>query len=219
MIEPEGPSGAAAFSDGIFAATVARDHAVIRGQLDLAVLALGIGDCLDEVLFPVLRRIGRSWQSGQLDIAAERLATETTRGWLETLALSSPEPTAAPPLVLTCGPADQHSIGLESLGVLLRHHGQSCRVLGPRPSVRAVQVAVRANRPRGVVLVSHLRRNRLSATQALRAAAALGPEVFYAGEAFGSARLRRNVPGTHLDTDLRGARDVLLGLSKGGNLG
>jgi methanogenic corrinoid protein MtbC1 len=199
------------FRHELLVASVDYVPAGVRDRLDHAVRTLGLGACLDNVLFPALREIGLRWQLGRFDIEAERLATEAMRGWLEGLALSAPEPDGSAPLVLTCGPADLHSIGLEALGVLLRHHGRDCRMLGARVPVRALTIAVKANRPSGVVVVSHLRTNRLSATQALRAAAALGPEVFYAGGAFSTARLRRNVPGTHLDANLQSACAVILG--------
>ncbi len=191
-------------------ACVAYDPAGVRGRLDDASRALGLGHCLDNVLFPALREIGRRWQQGHLDIEAERLSSEAVRGWLEALAHQAPGPSDAAPLILTCGPADLHSIGLEALGVLLRHQGHPCRVLGGRVPVRTLSVAVRASRPPAVVVVSHLRANRLSATQSLRAAAAMGPDVFYAGGAFSSARQRRHVPGTHLDTTLQGACALIL---------
>ena len=39
----------------------------------------------------------------------------------------------------------------------------------------------------------------------------MGPEVFYAGHAFDSVQLRRDVPGTHLDTTLQAACALILG--------
>jgi hypothetical protein len=70
---------------------------------------------------------------------------------------------------------------------------------------------MRANQPRAVVIASHLSANRASATRSLRAAAAMGAEVYYAGSAFASVRLRRHVPGTHLDSTLQSACDLILG--------
>ncbi len=201
----------AVFVREIVAACANYDPARVRQELGLAVEAIGVGGCMDDVLFPALRRIGSLWQSGQLDLEAERLTSEVVRGWLEVLALGAPEPMEAAPLILACGPADRHSIGLEALGVLLSHQKRRCRVLGSRTSVRTLTTAVQANRPSAVVITSHLRANRMSATLSLRAAAALGPEVFYAGDAFASARLRRHVPGTHLDTNLQGACALILG--------
>lgn len=212
-----GPRESTALVQELLTAAATGDPAGVRAQLDLGVEALGVGGCLDEVLFPAMRDIGRWWQTGNLDIEAERLATEVARGWLEGLALRAPEAIDAPPVVLTCGPADLHSIGLEAFGVLLRYHRRPCRVLGTRVSVRALTIAVKANRPSDVVLVSHLRSHRLGAAQALRAVAALGPRVFYAGDAFSSVRSRRNLPGTYLDTDLQGACAVLLERSSAAN--
>lgn len=210
MLEGSTPMRPEAFIRAVLVASASYDPAAVRHQLDLAEAELGLGRCLDDVLFPALREIGHLWQRGGFDIEAERLASEAVRGWLETLALEAPEPSEAAPLILTCGPADLHTIGLEALGILLRRHGRPCRVLGSRVTVRALTVAVRVNRPSGVVVVSHLRANRLTATQAIRAAAALGPAVFYAGAAFSTVRLRRNVPGTHLDANLQSACDVIL---------
>ena len=186
------------------------DPTGVRDELDLATEALGIGGCLDDVLFPAMRQIGQLWHGGHLDLEAERLTSEVVRGWLEVLALGAPEAGDAAPLLLACGPADRHSIGLEALGVLLRLQRRRCRILG-RTSVRTLTTAVRANQPSAVVIASHLRANRASATLSLRAAAALGPAVFYAGDAFASARLRRHVPGTHLDSTLQAACALILG--------
>jgi methanogenic corrinoid protein MtbC1 len=202
--------GQADLVDEIVGACIAYDAARVQDQLDRAVQALDLGNCIDEVLFPVLRRIGALWQSGQIDLEAERLTSEAVRGWLELCSLRAPEPQHATPLLLACGPADRHSIGLEALAVLLRHQRRRCRVLGPRTSVRALTTAVLANGPGAVVIASHMRANRSSATAALRAAVALGPEGFYAGEAFASVRLRRHVPGTHLDGSLSAACTTIL---------
>ncbi len=201
----------AVFVQEIVVACAEYDPARVRDELDLAAETLGIGGCIDEVLFPALRQIGHLWHCGHLDLDAERLTSEVVRGWLEVLTLRAPEPIDAAPLLLACGPADRHSIGLEALGVLLRLQRRRCRVLGGRTSVRALTTAVRANRPSAVVIASHLKANRASATLSLRAAAALGPEVFYAGDAFASVRLRRHVPGTHLDTTVQGACALILG--------
>jgi methanogenic corrinoid protein MtbC1 len=186
------------------------DPTRVRDELDLTLGATSLGGCVDDVLFPALRQIGSLWQTGQLDLEAERLTSEAIRGWLEVLALRAPEPYDAAPLLLACGPADQHSIGLEALDVLLRHQRQRCRVLGSRTSVRTLTTAMRANQPSAVVIASHLSANRASATQSLRAAAATGAEVYYAGNAFASVRLRRHVPGTHLNSTLQSACDLIL---------
>jgi len=203
----------AAFVREIVVACADFDPTRVRDGLNLAVDALTLGACVDDVLFPALREIGLLWQHGHLDLEAERLSSEAVRGWLEALALQAPEPTDAAPVILACGPADRHSIGLEALGVLLRRQRRRCRFLGSRTSVQTLTTAIEANPPSGVVIVSHLEANRVGATQALRAAAAMGPAVFYAGHGFASVQVRRNVPGTYLDMTLQAACALILGSS------
>jgi MerR family transcriptional regulator, light-induced transcriptional regulator len=193
------------FVGGLLAASAGMSPPGVRDHLDRAVLALGLGGCVDDVLLPAMRQIGVRWQLGQLDIETERLTTETVRSWLEEAARRAPRPGPIAPLVLACGPRDRHSIGLEVLGVLLRHRGRSLRMLGPRTSLRTLTTAVRATRPSGVVIVSHLQATRLSAAQSLRAAADLDTEVFYAGEAFATTAMRRDIPGIYLGTNFQAA--------------
>jgi hypothetical protein len=193
------------FVSGLLAASAAESPSRVRDQLDRAVLALSLGGCVDDVLLPAMRQIGTRWQHGLLAIDTERLTTETVRGWFETVALRAPKPDPIAPLVLACGPAERHSIGLEALGLLLRYQRRTCRMLGPRTSIRAITTAVKANKPSAVIIVSHLHATRLSATQSLLAAADLSANLFYAGDAFATASLRRDIPGIYLGTNLQAA--------------
>jgi hypothetical protein len=203
-------SPSARLVDEILIASAADDPAGVRGHLDAALRAFGLGVCVDDVMLPAMREIGSRWQRGLFGIDSERLTSETVRGWLETVALGAPEPQLRATLLLACGPSDQHSIALEALGVLLRFQQQPCRMLGPRTSARALTVAAAANNPSGIILVSHLKASRLEATQALRSVTGLGAELFYAGGAFATARLRRHVPGTYLGTNLQSACTAIL---------
>jgi MerR family transcriptional regulator, light-induced transcriptional regulator len=184
-------------------------------QLERAGIERGTGECVDEVLFPALRRIGRWWQSEQCGTDTERLATEVGRTWVAGVAASAPVPLEAPSVVLACGPGDRHTVGLEALAALLRQEQQPCRVLGARVAPRAIVTAVGAGPARAAVVVSHLRAHRLAATQALRSVVPLGADLFYAGAAFSTVRLRRNVPGTFLGTSLQAACATIVGTGTG----
>jgi MerR family transcriptional regulator, light-induced transcriptional regulator len=186
------------------------DPATMRLVLEQATEACGLGECLDGVLMPGMRAIGALWQSGQCSIEKERLATESARAWLQSHEVLVPAPDRGSPVVLACGPADRHSLGLEALGILLRYQGQECRLLGARVSTIALATAIRASLPAAVVIVSHLRVNRNRAAESLRLAQGRVPELFYAGDAFATARLRRNLPGTYLGTRLQAASSLIL---------
>ena len=186
------------------------DPTAMRLTLEQATEACGLGECLDDVLLPGMRAIGALWQSGQCGIDKERLATECVRAWLQSHEVLVPAPDRGPPVVLACGPTDRHSLALEALGILLRYQGQECRLLGARVSTKTLATAIRASLPAAVVIVSHLRANRNRAAESLRLAQGRVPELFYAGDAFATARLRRNLPGTYLGTRLQTASSLIL---------
>jgi hypothetical protein len=200
----------AGFASRFLSAFRRDDPTAMRLELEQATQACGLGDCLDDVLLPGMRAIGALWQSGQCGIEKERLATESARAWLQSHEVLVPAPEPGPPVVLACGPTDQHSLGLEALGILLRYQGQNCRLLGARVSSRALTTAIRASRPSAVVIVSHLRVNRNRAAESLRTAQEWGPELFYAGNAFATVKSRRNLPGTYLGTRLQTATSLIL---------
>jgi methanogenic corrinoid protein MtbC1 len=179
-------------------------------ELKHATDAFGLGNCLDDVLLPGMRAVGDLWQSGQCNIEKERLATECARAWLQSHEVLVPAPAGGPPVVLACGPTDEHSLGLEALGILLRYEGQNCRLLGARVSTRTLVTAIRASHPAAVVIVSHLRANLHRAAESLRTAQGRVPELFYAGNAFATAELRRDLPGTYLGTRLQTASSLIL---------
>jgi MerR family transcriptional regulator, light-induced transcriptional regulator len=58
-------------------------------------------------------------------------------------------------------------------------------------------------------VVSHLSLGRRTATDAIRAVAALGMPTFYAGNAFIAAPVRQRLPGTYLGDSIRGAARVV----------
>ena len=195
---------------GLLAASRADDPGAVRAVLEQSSAALGLGPCIDTVLLPAMRQVGAWWQDETIGIETERLTTEAVRCWLETLTLQAPPPDGRPPMVLACGSGERHSLGLEALGVLLRYRLQACRLLGARASGQALIAAIRANRPSGLVLVSHHRASRRGATDSLQQVASLVPALFYAGAAFATEASRRDVPGTYLGTNIEAASDVIL---------
>jgi MerR family transcriptional regulator, light-induced transcriptional regulator len=196
--------------DRLLSASDRGDAEGLRAELSQAAALLGPAGCIDEVVFPAMKQIGLWWESGHCDVEQERFTSETVRGWLDGLAARAPAPIAADPVVLACGPSDQHTIGMEALALLLRLQQRPCRVLGARVAIPALVTAARANNAPAVVLVCHLNSGRQRAIRAIRAVNALPTAVFYAGNGFSSPRSRRNVPGRYLGTRVRQACADLL---------
>lgn len=189
----------------ILAAAERLDPASIRAGLDEAAATLGLADCLDDVLLPAMRQVGVWWAVGRCDVVHERMATEAARAWLDRRSSLAPAPTRAQSILLACGPSDLHTIGLESTAVLLRYQGWPCRVLGARTPTLTLATAARASAVAGVIVVSHMASGRLRAIESIRAVNDLDIEVFYAGNAFATARSRRGVPGQYLGVRVQDA--------------
>ncbi len=174
--------------------------------LDAAQQSLGLGRTVDDVLLPALRQLGRRWQSGEADVSHEHLATNAVRGWLSKISQSGP-PRQFRPIVLCCGPRDDHTLGLEALRALLAERGFDCLLLGARTPVESLTRAVRDTAAAAVILVCHLPAGRQDAVDALRSAELRRTSIYYAGGAFASPQARHGVPGHHLGDNLTNAAD------------
>ncbi|MGI8994026.1 MAG: MerR family transcriptional regulator [Nocardioidaceae bacterium] len=197
------------FIDGFLQAAYALDPRSADHVLEHARGQLGLDTAVCGVMLPAMRQIGQWWESGRCDVAHEHLATEACRAWLNRLLFTGPAPWQPETLILACGPRDFHTLGLESMGVLLRHRGWSCRVLGARLPAGSLVTAVRGTGAVAVILVSHLSVGRRPAADALRAVQATGAMLFYAGNAFISPHSRRAVPGTYLGEDFVHAAETV----------
>jgi methanogenic corrinoid protein MtbC1 len=191
-------------------AVLGLDPRGLADALNSALAGLGLDATIDGVLLPAMRQVGRDWEAGRCDPAHEHLATETIRAWLSQI--TSDRRLAHrqhQPILLACGPNDHHTLGLESVGALLRERGRDCRILGARTPAASLATAIEEVSPAAVVVVSHLAVARRSAVAALRLAQLSNAHVFYAGNAFLSRQARRGVPGSYLGDDLSYAADII----------
>jgi methanogenic corrinoid protein MtbC1 len=180
----------------------------IARTLDAARETLGLDRTVDEVLLPAMREIGEWWHAGRIDVSHEHLATNATHAWLA--AIRPPGPLRPQsPIILSCGPLDHHTLGLEAIGALLRQRRWDCRMLGARTPAQSLVRAVVETDAVAVVLVCHLPAGRSAAIETLRSAQLRERHVFYAGGAFGSPRSRRGVPGHYLGTNIAQATDLV----------
>ena len=207
LLEP--PASARRFVDAFLDAAQGMDPAGVRMCLDQALGELGLGETIDDVLMPAMRRIGRWWEIGRCDIGHEHLATEAVRTWLGRFVAFAPRTGVVRPVLLACGPRDSHTLGVEALAALLALGGLVCWQLGARTPTASLVLTARQVRPAAAIVVSHMSNGRRAATEGVRAVAALGVPTFYAGNAFLAASVRRPLPGTYLGDRLRTAALVV----------
>jgi methanogenic corrinoid protein MtbC1 len=124
-------------------ATVNADVSAVLGAVEQALLLDSIEEAFSEVLSPALVEIGERWESGELSVAQEHLASATVRSSLQRL-LADTRGAVRGVAVLACAPGERHEIGLLMLAVLLRADGWQVAYLGPdTPFAETVALAQR----------------------------------------------------------------------------
>jgi hypothetical protein len=184
--------------DLLLAAAQHLDTPRIRRELEQARQTHGLVVTLEHVLLPVLQEIGRRWETGLSDVAHEHLLTGAILSWLTLAEQLAPPATDPGPVVLACGPHDQHTLGLHAFSVLLAHRGFDCRYLGAETPIESLALAARSCEAQAVVLVSHLDQSRPAALAALQHLSAQSWRLYYAGAAFSDPRWRSDTPGVYL---------------------
>ena len=208
-VKAETATSAESLIEALLQASQAFKPETIGKILDTAQQAFGLGRTVDDVLLPALRQIGQRWQAGEADVSHEHLATYAIHGWLSKHHQTRPPPRQLPPIVLCCGPRDDHTLGLEALGALLAERGVECLLLGARTPAESLVRAVRDTAAAAVILVSHLPAGRQAAIDALRSAELNQTSIYYAGGAFATRQARHGVPGHHLGDNLTRAADTI----------
>jgi hypothetical protein len=201
---------AAQFIRRVLTASQDLDPIGLHAQLDLAATVLGLARCLDDIVMPTTRLLRRLLVKGQHDAAQELMAIEAVRTWLNHRGSFAPSPQEIGPILLACGPRDRHTVGLESMALLLRFQRWPCQVLGARISTFTLTIAARAAGATGVVVTSSESRARPHAIASLRAIDALGIPVFFAGSAFEPENSRTGLPGRYLGTSIEAACILLI---------
>jgi DNA-binding transcriptional MerR regulator len=198
------------YADRIVKGALALDQQRVRSALEDAAAALTVEQAIEGVVLPALKEIGIKWQRGVCDVAGEHLASGQIRQWLGDMLERARPSATSNTIVVSTGPADFHSVGLEAFSVFLAHRGWNPLVLGALTPVVALVESVRRLGARGAVVVCHMGVTRRASLESIRAVASLpGASVYYAGNGFAAARARRGVPGTYLGTDMTAAAETV----------
>ncbi|MFB6620431.1 MerR family transcriptional regulator [Streptomyces sp. NPDC056367] len=158
---PEPVSGlpAADVRRGLSRAAVRLDGPALDSLLRGVVAEHGPVTAWEEVMVPTLHAVGRKWESsGDRYVEVEHLLSwhVSTALRLVTPAGRGSVPTA-PPVVLACVPAEQHTLPLEALAAGLAERGLPTRMFGAAVPAEALDAAVRRLGPAAVVLWSQAR--------------------------------------------------------------
>jgi DNA-binding transcriptional MerR regulator len=133
-----------------FAATADLDPERLQTVLRGAVLSLGAPGFLDEVVAPLLRRIGTAWHAGEIGIAHEHAASVVVRRVLGWLVEFVEVPDDAPRAVVACLAHERHELGAALATATAAHAGWRVIYLGP--DLPAAEIAAAALRQKADVV-------------------------------------------------------------------
>lgn len=190
---------------GVVKASRELDPLGLQSKLDLALAALGLARCVDEIVMPATRLLRGLVATGHRSADQDLVATEAIRTWLNVQGSYAPAPRELGPILLACGSRETQLVGVESLALLLRFQRRPCQVLGARISTFTLKIAAQAAGAVGVVVISNDSRGLPRAVVLLRAVDELGIPVFFTGDAFESPGGREQAAGRYLGTGIDGA--------------
>lgn len=152
---PDHPA-AADLTDRLEASIEAFDAPTTDELVDDVFARFTVPRALDEVLLPVMRRIGEGWQDDPRLIAREHFATNTLRPRLQRLLRSAPTGTGRA-CVAAAPEGEDHDLGLLAGCAVIAQAGWRIHYLGIRTPTTALERGVAELRPAVVMIGSMFR--------------------------------------------------------------
>ncbi len=167
---------------------------------------------LEEVLFPVLYRIGEYWGEGTVSCATEHFTTEVIRRELAAALASAPDARPNSPSVLLACPEDErHELGLLAMALLLNMRGLRVFYLGADVPASDLLFAIGKTKPSAVCLSATTASGLASLGRTARSLVSNRAPVrlFVGGPAFGRGDNDDAIPGVRLPHSLRTAANAI----------
>ncbi len=192
------------------------DAARLRATLRAAALELATPVLMQELLVPLMTRIGDDWRRGSLHIHQEHLATAVVRSLLDTMRDAHSRSFGGPSIVVATPSDEPHEIGALMAAVLAAAEGWQVTYLGANLPLSEVAAAARRTGARSVALSVVCREHDLGLAEDLtRMRPLLPPEtvVLVGGRAAASYDEVLREIGARCVTDLNDFREQLRRLS------
>ena len=142
------------------------------------------------VIDPAMREVGRLWETAQVSVAQEHLATQITQSVIATLGLqldAEASVGAGRLAIVASSPGERHALGGQMVADFLESQGWTALALGPDTPVEELVGFARAQHAELVALSTALTRNLLSVTRTCGLLRKLDPAplIVVGGQAYG----------------------------------
>jgi methanogenic corrinoid protein MtbC1 len=118
------------------------DTAELEGALDRASVALSRPALMEQVIVPLMQRIGDAWRDGSLRVAHEHLASAIVRSFVGNLNGTFNTLSLAPAMVVTTPAGQLHEIGALLAAAAASSDGWRVTYLGPSLPASEIAAAV-----------------------------------------------------------------------------
>ena len=173
--------------------------------LDTAYEDLPAEDVLENLITPVMRRIGEGWHKGEIPIAVEHLASQLVMHKLHRWTGLANQTRQGSLIMAACAPHEQHQIGMLMLILLLRQRGWDARFFGTDLAMEGIGYTLSLLQPQMVLLSATLPENaKLVSTifQDLKSVPEPKPVVVLGGSGFQNLPLPAGMPGVIINLPL-----------------
>jgi len=153
-VVPIGLSGKSA--KGLSRAAVALDYQACLDIISGAIARQGVISVWNDLLVPVLVRIGQQWQASDSGAEVEHLLSEAILSAMHTVVREAPQPTNQRTVLLASAPDDLHTLALFTVAAALSERCISSRCMGARVPHEALIAAAQRTGPGAVLVWSQL---------------------------------------------------------------
>jgi DNA-binding transcriptional MerR regulator/methylmalonyl-CoA mutase cobalamin-binding subunit len=124
----------------------------LQAALERASVTMSRPALIEQIVAPLLGRVGDAWRDGSLRVASEHLAAATLRTFLGNMNGTFPALADAPRLLVTTPAGQLHELGALIAGTAAAAEGWHITYLGPSLPAEEIVAAAQMNQSRAVAL-------------------------------------------------------------------
>ncbi|MCG3118546.1 MAG: HTH-type transcriptional repressor CarH [bacterium] len=124
----------------------------LKRALEDAEVALSKPRFIEQLVAPLMQKIGEMWRDGTLRVVHEHMATAVTRSFLGNVRSAYEVPETAPGLIVTTPVGQLHELGALMASATAAAEGWRVIYLGPNLPAEEIAAAARQNQARAVAL-------------------------------------------------------------------
>lgn len=146
------PTSSAAVLENCLQFVKQLDPERLQRALEDAEVALSRPRFIEQLIAPLLQKIGELWRDGTLRVIHEHMATAVTRSFLGNVRSAYDVPETAPGVVTTTPVGQLHELGALMASATASAEGWRVTYLGPNLPAEEIAAAARQNQARAVAL-------------------------------------------------------------------